>query len=574
MDFDYLCPIMKEKRWLIFVLLASWVIMTVIVGSCDKQKYYDRRLTVADSIMTHDPDSALTLLENLDNASLATARDRAYHALLLTQARYRCYITATSDSLINVALDYYRTHDDETEKLTRSYIYKGAVMEELGDAEAAMRYYKQAQSSASANDLFNQGYSRLRMGCLYRDNTSADTIYIPLVKEALAYFKQIPDSFYILNCQNNLGGSYTPINADSALHYLEQADTMASQLHLEYFRLSNLRYIADLKMFSNKTRDLEQAKDISTAVINTYKDLDERDHFTLIASYTLAKLNKTDSSTYYLNQVDYHQISDGLKILYNQCRAEIAKNHGNFNQFKHYYDLANDQADSIANNDVQRQLREVEAKYDNEAMKYESLKYKANWQRSLLCSLLLLSVLAIAMLVILRKASQRKRLLREHEDTIERLHSDTVRLTAQLAANKEMSEDLKQTIRHQIDTFTQLVEMHQNPSRNSQRKFDEHFEKTYSVKQPDLSFWSGIRAYADSTCGGIITQTLEACPSLSESDVRFLSLCCCDLPTTVIMACMGYNDAHSFYNKKRRIAQAIGLPMKLDSYIQSFKGNN
>lgn len=231
-------------------------------------------------------------------------------------------------------------------------------------------------------------------------------------------------------------------------------------------------------------------------------------------------------------------------------------------------------ADSIVVNDMQRQLRELELKYDNEALKFKALKYRTNWQISLLGALLLLSVLAIALMMVSRKSAQRKRLLQESQDTIERLHGDTARLAAQLAKNEEMSEDLKQTIRHQIDTFTQLVEMHYQRVGQNPRKFVEHFKKSYSVSQPDLSFWTGIRAYADSTCGGIITHTLAACPSLNETDVRFLSLCCCDLPTTVIMACMGYNDSHSFYNKKRRIAEAIGLKGKLDSYIQAFKSDH
>ena len=115
----------------------------------------------------------------------------------------------------------------------------------------------------------------------------------------------------------------------------------------------------------------------------------------------------------------------------------------------------------------------------------------------------MLSVLAIALMMVSRKSAQRKRLLQESQDTIERLHGDTARLAAQLAKNEEMSEDLKQTIRHQIDTFTQLVEMHYQRVGQNPRKFVEHFKKSYSVSQPDLSFWTGIRAYADSTCNGV-----------------------------------------------------------------------
>lgn len=566
---------MKAKRIIISLPLMTLLVLAMMVGGCEKQQPYDSRLVAVDSIMRQDPDSALALLEGMNSADLATAGDQAYYALLLTQARYRCYVVATSDSTINTALDYYRHHDNEREKLTRAYIYKGAVMEELGDPKAAMNYYQEAKNTVAPDDLFNQGYIRLRMGCIYRDNVAADTIDITLIKQALYYFKQIPDSFYILTCQNSIGSSYVGINQDSALLYLEQAQMLAKQLHQDGMEETCLRYLADLKMFSDNAEDVEMAKRIALSQVNKdKKPEDELTHFLLIAAYTLARQDKPDSATYYINQVRDNKLSDGLRVLDYNCLAEIARSRGDIKGYQYYYKHCVQLSDSISNNDMQRQLRELELKYDNEALKYKALKYRTNWQLSLLGALLLLSVLTIALMMVSRKSAQRKRLLQESQDTIERLHGDTARLAAQLAKNEEMSEDLKQTIRHQIDTFTQLVEMHYQRVGQNPRKFVEHFKKSYSVSQPDLSFWTGIRAYADSTCGGIITHTLAACPSLNETDVRFLSLCCCDLPTTVIMACMGYNDSHSFYNKKRRIAEAIGLKGKLDSYIQAFRSDH
>ena len=566
---------MKAKRIIISLPLMTLLALAMMVGGCEKQQPYDSRLVAVDSIMRQDPDSALALLEGMNSADLATAGDQAYYALLLTQARYRCYVVATSDSTINTALDYYRHHDNEREKLTRACIYKGAVMEELGDPKAAMNYYQEAKNTVAPDDLFNQGYIRLRMGNIYRDNVAADTIDITLTKQALYYFKQIPDSFYILTCQNSIGSSYVGINQDSALLYLEQAQMLAKQLHQDGMEETCLRYLADLKMFSDNAEDVEMAKRIALARVNKdKKSEDELTHFLLIAAYTLARQDKPDSATFYLNQVRDNKLSDGLRVLDYNCLAEIARSRGDIKGYQYYYKHCVQLSDSISNNDMQRQLRDVEMKYDSEALKYKALKYRTNWQISLLGALLLLSVLAIALMMVSRKSAQRKRLLQESQDTIERLHGDTARLAAQLAKNEEMSEDLKQTIRHQIDTFTQLVEMHYQRVGQNPRKFVEHFKKSYSVSQPDLSFWTGIRAYADSTCGGIITHTLAACPSLSETDVRFLSLCCCDLPTTVIMACMGYNDSHSFYNKKRRIAEAIGLKGKLDSYIQAFRSDH
>ena len=386
---------MKAKRIIISLPLMTLLALAMMVGGCEKQQPYDSRLVVVDSIMRQDPDSALALLKNMNSADLATAGDQAYYALLLTQARYRCYVVATSDSTINTALDYYRHHDNEREKLTRAYIYKGAVMEELGDPKAALNNYQEAKSVVAPDDLFNQGYIRLRLGNIYRDNVAADTVDITLLKQALYYFKQIPDSFYILTCQNSIGSSYVGINQDSALLYLEQAQMLAKQLHQDGMEETCLRYLADLKMFSDNAEDVEMAKRIALSQVNKdKKPEDELTHFLLIAAYTLARQDKPDSAICYLNQVRDNKLSDGLRVLDYNCLAEIARSRDDIKGYQYYYKHCVQLSDSISNNDMQRQLRELELKYDNEALKFKALKYRTNWQISLLGALLLLSVLA------------------------------------------------------------------------------------------------------------------------------------------------------------------------------------
>lgn len=39
------------------------------------------------------------------------------------------------------------------------------------------------------------------------------------------------------------------------------------------------------------------------------------------------------------------------------------------------------------------------------------------------------------------------------------------------------------------------------------------------------------------------------------------------------MACMGYKEAHSAYNKKRRVSEALGFPNDLDGYVGLFTGS-
>ena len=80
--------------------------------------------------MNLHPDSALNMLESISTDSLKTKADRAYHALLLTQARDKNYIVQTDDSLIQVAVRYYDTHENAHCK--HGHITVGEVFIETG----------------------------------------------------------------------------------------------------------------------------------------------------------------------------------------------------------------------------------------------------------------------------------------------------------------------------------------------------------------------------------------------------------------------------------------------------------
>ncbi len=94
--------------------------------------------------------------------SLPTAADRAYRALLLTQAKYKADIHAYRLDTINLAVNYYADGHDK-DKRTRSLLYKGCVMEELPQLDSAMYYYKYAEDMATqSGDTYHRGYALMR----------------------------------------------------------------------------------------------------------------------------------------------------------------------------------------------------------------------------------------------------------------------------------------------------------------------------------------------------------------------------------------------------------------------------
>ena len=567
----YFCTM--KRNIIISFLLAVIIIAQLFIG-CNGTYHYDSRLIAADRMMCQNTDSALSILTQLGKDGFMNRADRAYHALLLSQAKYRCYVPATSDSTINVALDYYQKHQDENEKLTRSLIYKGAIMEELGESESAMKYYKKALATVSLNDYFNQGYVKLRIGNIYRDNMVADSSDVTIFKEALHHFEQANDSSYILTCLSEIGSSYIKTNHDSVLAYLDKAKSLAQKLNDKSIELDYMIYIADIKMYSRSPHDIADAKDIALSLLrnNNYAD-DRKSHIMMIAALTLAKQEKPDSASIFLNQVPTENLSAGLRVLYEKCLAELFISKGDIREYQQHYEKSEDIADSIASNSRQQVLRDVEAKYDNESLKYENLRFKSKLVISVLSGLFLLSILTIALMIVSRKSLLRKRQLQVSEETIAQLNIDKTLLATQLNNNLAMSDELKLTFKQQVETFLQLVQSHVTIFASDPKKFGKLFQQSYNTNQPSSSFWRGVRSYADNQLNNIITRTKDNCPSLREKDLNFLSLYCIGMPTTVIMACMGYAEAHSVYNKKRRLATTMGLEEPLDDYIKGFKSS-
>ena len=100
------------------VLTLLLCFLTFSIAGCWEGKDTAATLTEAEALMYTSPDSALQMLEAIPHSERLTGREQADYALLLTQARSRCRIIATSDSLIRIATDYYLYTDDNNRKAT------------------------------------------------------------------------------------------------------------------------------------------------------------------------------------------------------------------------------------------------------------------------------------------------------------------------------------------------------------------------------------------------------------------------------------------------------------------------
>ena len=167
---------MKGKYciFLLFILVA--------LISCNDPKPVTDTLHRAEALMNEYPDSAWTLLNTISPDEMGQNRNRALYALLYTQAQDKTYRDETNDSLISVAVDYYRDTDDVRRKFL-SYYYKGRVHFTTKDYLGATTCYMEAEQLA---DEVGDDYL---VGLLYAELGRIYNIYYDYPKSLEAYQK-------------------------------------------------------------------------------------------------------------------------------------------------------------------------------------------------------------------------------------------------------------------------------------------------------------------------------------------------------------------------------------------------
>jgi len=102
------------------------LLLLLAFTACGDKKAVIDALNRAEALMNEHPDSALNLLRTLTSDDFQKEKNRARYALLHSQALDKNYIDVTNDSLISVAVEYYKDKDDVRSKFL-SYYYMGRV---------------------------------------------------------------------------------------------------------------------------------------------------------------------------------------------------------------------------------------------------------------------------------------------------------------------------------------------------------------------------------------------------------------------------------------------------------------
>lgn len=192
------------KKNIVFLL----ILIPIIWISCDGMGHQTIDFRKIENLMPQHPDSALMLLEQIENKENLSRKDKAHYYLLLTEAQDKTFVKHETDSLITIATDYYEETDD-LERKAKAWYCKGRINQDLNRPLKAQEYYlKSLRDEKQMKDYALLARINNHIGMLYIYQHVYEKA-IPYLEQANNYFKMIHDTIGEAYVLRNLGRAYT-----------------------------------------------------------------------------------------------------------------------------------------------------------------------------------------------------------------------------------------------------------------------------------------------------------------------------------------------------------------------------
>lgn len=327
---------MKNPLTLMFVL-------AFVLTFCGRNKTVNESLDRAESCMSASPDSALAILESIDSLHFDSRSQNARYALLKSIALDMNYIDRTDDSLINIAVSFYRHRHNAPYKF-KSYYYQARVYQNAGQMDKAMESLVRAEHVRSnripPEDLARLHFTKAQI-CFYRFDLAGE---LSELQDAASYSRASGNNNNYMSAILSQANTYLIrkefVKLNSCLSIVSQCPDLSYRNHLKMLDIKLLYSLSvassieslkeDCKYYINyavKESDLdwktialaynrigenELAEQALTRYIKYVDGNKDESYYYLLASVQRAQ---GECMAAYDNIIRYAQISDSLDLI-------------------------------------------------------------------------------------------------------------------------------------------------------------------------------------------------------------------------------------------------------------------
>ncbi len=542
-----------KKYWAIFFILLFF--------SCQPHNTRNEDILKAEMLLNTSPDSSFNLLSSIAHPDKLSEADYAAWCLQYTHASYKLQKKFTSDSIIQISVNYYKNSKLKKQSGTAWYLL-GCVLELLQKDTVAMEAYKEAENTlAPTNESKLKGLVQFSLGyiCMKDEMYSNSLNYF---RKSLEFFNQSGDKKYKAYAYRDISIMYYQLNfpLDSILYYSDKALKLSKETGDSTNYYTILANQGELLYH----KDYARSKELLLKGFNYFPEL--RYYYGSYLAYIYSKLNKNDSANYYLKISMTGTNNSPYKIIGLHAAALIAKNRSDYKNA--YYNLEKSYIlrDSIFQQNMTSQLHIIDKQYDLTLKEEENAVLKIDKRNQVIW----IAFFAIAFLIILVLflLIRNKSIQKQSDDEMEKQRLKFSKDTTEIQ-NRQKRELLLAKTQNKVENTLAFNKLNINlMTQGKKEQFLEEITKQSTLSQKD---WSDFIREVDNLFESRISKLKQEYTNLTDTDCIVIALVCLkiNIPDSCLLLDMSKN---TLYNRRKTIKLRLNLDADtdLDKWIDDY----
>lgn len=558
------------------LLYLGLLSVCVLLGSC-VEKNVSNVFDKVEGYMDVCPDSALLLLEQIPHSEELRGKQRADYALLLTQARDKNYLDSLqSDSLIKIAVDYYKNGEDKV-KAGKALFYYGKVMHLQDNDTLAIQAYLSALAKLEKTEEYKlQGFVHEYIGVLNTDRK--------LYKDALdnyqssAYcFQKAVDTLGVIYVYRDIARIYyVEQKYDSVYNYINRALSLCEKKKgcISFERV--IPSLLQVKGIAKRNEgDLGDAIALLKTAVETEQDRHSMHHCSMSLGNIYLNQNKLDEAKRYftlaLKSERPRTLAGAYHYLY--LLEKRQKKYAIALYFK-------EKSDSLLSVDLDAkqasQILTLQRKYEKGKLFLE--KQQVEHEKKIqfyfgMVIVLFIILLCLVLYFLLRK--KYKEMFRKNMQVIKENECMIKRYVYELDMLKQKAGETAETNREKVGKLNQKIlllesenkKIRENVCVNGVYLLEQLKKEKLIVKNMTKQEKEQLLEYMDLIYGNLISR-LKKDFKLTSGNLILIALLKVGFTTTELMFTFDC-EMNSIFTKKRRLRENLNLDTndKLEEFI-------
>lgn len=495
--------------------------------------------------MEEYPDSALEILKSISPDDLTDDGSIALYGLLYTQALDKNHLCPTNDSIISLAVDYYRSEGDVLRRVLSNY-YQGRARYNAGNNSMAIVSFFKAKELAESNGLdFWAGMACRGISDIYNDTYNS--------AEELAFAER----------------EYELIKKSGRQPYLNYA-------------------LNDLGKALYNNGDHERSISISKQLTDSSDRYDDPYLYTCarnLLAYNLMYKEKYDEAYPVLSEIcdrEYAETMDSINLCIamlktnriaeaNTLRKNISEIHGTFGHMFEYQTAKQrgdwlsaldeiESIDSISDSQFREAMShdltssligylEQQNKLDKVEMKISRIRM---WSAIIILFLILLLISCIGLLVYFRQ----KRIIADKMLLATQLQNELDSASRENSNSDLIIRSLLQSKYALLEEFSDFM-IQKGESNCSHRKITEALTKIFDDLSVGNERITALENEVDYAHHNLISDFRKELPGLKDADYKLFLFSVLGLSAATISILLKEGKIEAVYNRKRRLKNKI-----------------